>query len=127
MSETVIQNELRVMASEAGGHLWRNNNGAFKDDYGRWIRYGLNNDSEQVQRRAKSSDLIGPLPRLIKPHHVGETWGVFAAIECKPPDWSGPSSDHELAQARFIGLVLAAGGIASFVNSKEGARYVIGG
>ncbi len=118
MLETPVQQRVRITAAHAGLQLFRNNSGACYDQTGRLIRYGLGNDSEQVNRRIKSSDLIGWTPMLITADMVGRTVPVFTGIEVKASDWNpGKKLDaHETAQKTFIDLVLAAGGKAGFAN-----------
>lgn len=114
--EAGTQNRLRVAAAREGWHLWRNNTGACVDENGRHIRYGLCNDSQQLNRRVKSSDLVGIRPVLIGPQHVGTTIGQFVAREVKAPGWKYSGSDRERAQRVFIELVAAAGGDAKFTT-----------
>lgn len=115
MSEQAVQSSIRLAAAQAGLTLWRNQSGACYDESGRLIRYGLANDSAQLNKRIKSSDLIG-----ITPVNVGgRILGVFTAIEVKHAGWKGPSNDRERAQAEFIRLVREKGGIAGFATSVE--------
>ena len=79
-NEAVIQSQVRLAAAQRGITLWRNQSGACYDETGRLIRYGLANDSAQLNRRMKSSDLIGITPILVEPYHVGRALGVFTAI-----------------------------------------------
>lgn len=108
-SEAQVQQELRVLAPHMNGHLWRNNNGALKDDRGNMIRYGLANDSSRINAVLKSPDLIG----FTSINGVA----VFTAIEVKRPGWRAPTNDRERAQAAFLSLVHAGGGIASFATT----------
>lgn len=117
-SEAAVQNRLRVEASRRGGILWRNNNGATMDNEGNFIRYGLANDSAQLNKRLKSSDLIGIRPVSIEPHHVGTIMGQFWAREVKPEGWRYSATPRELAQLRYIELVTALGGDAAFSTGE---------
>ena len=83
LSETPIAQKIRLNAAYSGVYLWRNNNGAFQDDTGRWIRYGLGNDSKQMSEQFKSSDYIGIRPVIITPDMVGSLFGIFTAVETK--------------------------------------------
>ena len=83
MSERAVQQRCMLEVANAGGMIWRNNVGAYVDEHGNMVRYGLNNQSAQQNRAAASSDLIGITPVVIRPDHVGRTLGVFTAIECK--------------------------------------------
>lgn len=119
-SEEDTQNRLRVAIGGMDGFLWRNNSGALKDAKGRWIRYGLANDSQQRNATYKSSDLIGLVPRLITPQDVGKTIAQFIAIEVKRPDWHMvPSDKRAAAQWEFLKDVGARGGIASFITHPD--------
>ena len=118
-SEAAVQAKLRVRAAQLGAALWRNNSGACKDETGRLVRYGLGHDSSRISAEWKSSDLIGIMPRQIEQHHVGQVWGVFAAVEVKAPGWSKARNDREVAQGNFGANVLALGGYFKFASSVE--------
>lgn len=122
-SEALVQSETRLLAPYVGLHLFRNNRGAFKDDTGRVVRYGLANDSKQQNQIVKSADLIGWELRTITPADVGKTLPVFASIEIKPEGWKPPRSGDALAdyeaQLAWAHLVLNAGGRAQFVTDAE--------
>jgi len=126
-NEAVIQSQVRLAAAQRGITLWRNQSGACYDETGRLIRYGLANDSAQLNRRLKSSDLIGITPILVEPHHVGRALGVFTAIEVKHAGWRGPSNDRERAQAEFIRVVREKGGIAGFTASIDDMERMLCG
>lgn len=120
MAESEIQQQIRLAAAAAGVRVFRNNSGAFQDDKGRWIRYGLANESKQYNEVCKSSDLICITPVTITPEMVGKTLGVFTAIECKSPGWKLlPSDKRGKAQLTFINLIRSAGGIGGFARSVE--------
>jgi len=115
-TETGVQKRERLNAPRCGGLLWRNNVGACEDVRGNHIRYGLANDSRQMNQKIKSSDLIGITPVIITPDHMGMQLGVFTAIECKHPGWVWKGDDHEQAQWAFGQLVLSHGGMFRFAN-----------
>lgn len=118
ISEAGVQNIVRLEASKKGIRLWRNNVGAYQDEYGNFIRYGLANDSQAMNRAIKSSDLVGIRPVLIEPHMVGYTIGQFVAREIKSGNWRYKGTKHEQAQSRFLELVCTMGGDGSFANSE---------
>lgn len=117
-NEATVSNNVRLEASRVGARLFRNNVGACMDKRDRLIRYGLCNESKQMNDTIKSSDLIGIKPVLITPEHVGATIGQFVARECKAGDWKYKGDSHELAQLRFLELVNGLGGDACFVNCE---------
>lgn len=119
-SEAATQQMVRLRVAQRGGIAWRNNSGACQDETGRMIRYGLGNDSQQVNRIMKSSDLIGITPVLIQPGHVGHIIGVFTAYECKAPGWKyRQEDDRAAAQFNFGKKVMALGGIFQFVTNPN--------
>ena len=65
MRESAAASHIRLDAAYLGVDLWRNNNGAFEDKTGRWVRYGLCNDSAALAKLVKSSEVIGiPLDKI---------------------------------------------------------------
>ena len=126
MRESAAASHIRLDAAYLGVELYRNNNGAFQDETGRWIRYGLCNESAQQSKLVKSSDLIGICPVTITPDMVGQTIGVFVAVETKPSGWKLlPSDDRGLAQKKFHDIVKKAGGFAGFASTVADFRNII--
>lgn len=117
-SEAAIQTRVRLEASRKGARLFRNNVGATYDESGRFIRFGLCNDSKQMNAAVKSSDLIGLRPVMIEPRHVGSVFGQFVAREIKAATWRFTGTDREVAQLHFMEIVIALGGDAAFANSE---------
>jgi hypothetical protein len=116
-SEAAVQTRIRLEASKKGLRLWRNNVGAAQTDNG-FLRYGLANESKQMNNMIKSSDLIGIRPIRIEPHHVGSIIGQFVAREVKAADWIYTNSKREQAQLAFLELVAGMGGDAAFAISE---------
>ena len=114
--EAWLQSAVRLESSQKGWRMFRNNNGALQDKTGRWVRYGLANDSEQLNKKLKSGDLIGPKPVLIEPWHVGHTIAQFTSLECKPVGWQYTGTEREVAQLAWINMILSLGGDARFVS-----------
>lgn len=126
MREAAVQQRVQLELARRGALVYRNNVGACVDETGRMIRYGLANDSAQMNKVLKSSDLIGVVPVLIGPQHVGRTLGVFAAVEVKHPGWHlTPGDSRAHAQAKFIELVRSVGGIGGFVNDPAQVEALI--
>lgn len=113
-SEAAIQTQVRLEASRLGGRLWRNNVGAGVLQDGSFIRWGLCNDSAQLNKIVKSSDLCGIMPVTITPAHVGQTFGRFLCREVKEAGWKWRGTEREVAQARWINMINALGGDAGF-------------
>lgn len=120
MNEASIQSLVRLRCAKLGRPVWRNNVGVLLDSRGVPVRYGLANDSKQVNEHVKSGDLIGINPVLITPAMVGTVVGQFMSIECKRANWKfNPNDPHELAQMRWAELVMLAGGSAQFTTTGE--------
>jgi len=128
-SESSVAQRVRLYCSEQFRTvLFRNNVGAYQDRNGQWVRYGLANESKQMNKYTKSSDLIGLTPVVITQEMVGRTVAVFTAIETKREGYEPVGNeqvDHYTAQQRFCDLVLRNGGIAGIVDSSEKAVGVI--
>jgi hypothetical protein len=113
-SEAYAQSQVRLEAPRRSFRLHRNNVGVLKDESGRPVRFGLANDSRQLNEVLKSSDLIGWRPVLITPEHVGRTIAQFVSIECKAPGWIYRGTDREKAQKQWLDLVNQDGGLGFF-------------
>lgn len=118
-SEAAVQAATRVQASNVGMRVWRNNVGVLKDERGVPVRFGLANDSPQVNERIKSGDLIGIRPRIITPQDVGQRIGQFVSWECKHGGWRYTGQGREGAQLNWIHLVQSLGGEARFINDEK--------
>ena len=104
---------------------WRNNVGATPSEcpecgaHTTPVRYGLANDSQRLNAKVKSSDLILAIPRTITPHDVGRTIAQFGAVECKRPGWQFNQNDkRESAQLAWLALVRKLGGFATFSTGE---------
>jgi hypothetical protein len=115
MNEASVQSLVRLEAAKRGWKLFRNNTGVLLNPKGQPIRFGLCNDSKQVNEKFKSGDLIGIKQVVITPDMVGRVIGQFVSIECKHEGWKPSLSDaHEIAQRNWAQLVRDAGGYAEF-------------
>ena len=113
-SEAAVQAAVRLEAARKGVRLFRNNVGSLVDSRGVPVRYGLANDSKQVNEVMKSANLIGWRPLLIEPRHVGTVVAQFVSREVKAVGWHYTGSDREPAQLAWAQLVTAGGGDAAF-------------
>lgn len=119
MNEATIQAHVRLAAAKAGWKLFRNNVGVLLDSRGVPVRYGLANDSKQLNALVKSGDLIGCRPVLITPDMVNTVIGQFVSIECKRENWKyNPNDPHQAAQMRWAELITANGGYAIFSKGE---------
>lgn len=119
--ESTVQQDLQLYSRHNNCNLMRNNCGAFKDETGRTIRFGLNNISKKHQENSASSDLIGITQVKITSDMVGQTIGVFTAVECKKEAWNHKKKfdTREQAQSNFIKWVKSLGGFAGFANKLD--------
>jgi hypothetical protein len=125
-SETVVSQGARLMMAQLGGLPMRNNVGVAVDETGRHIRYGLMNTSAPENKEFKSSDLIGPIPIIIQPHHVGKLLGVMSVFETKHSDWHmTPGDKRAAAQLRFIELMRSVGAIGGFVTDPAQVKQYV--
>ena len=106
-SEAVVSDTIRIQAARVGCVLLRNNSGVMIDATGRHVRFGLGNDSKQINAVRKSPDLIG--------------WtchGLFIAVETKHAGWRfNASHPDEVAQLAFLEWIMRSGGIGCFATS----------
>lgn len=114
--EAWAQSAVRLEAAQRGYLVWRNNVGALQDAGGRWVRFGLANDSPALNAKIKSSDLIGLRPVTITPQHVGRVIGQFWSREIKAPGWKFTGDAHETAQEAWNTLIVSHGGDAGFTT-----------
>lgn len=112
MKESNIQQDVRLALSQSGVVSFRNNSGAYEDERGRWVRYGVGQPG--------GSDLIGWRQIVVTPDMVGKSLAVFVAVEVKTP--TGKATE---AQMNFLDQVNKAGGIAGIVRSKEDALALL--
>lgn len=124
--ESTIQQEVQRDARFFNCHLMRNNSGAFTDDTGRTVRFGLGNISQKHSDRIKSSDLIGFTQVVINQEMVGKTVAIFTAIECKKEEWDENKKfdSREVAQNNFLHWITVMGGIAFFANSVDKVKLM---
>jgi hypothetical protein len=117
-SESTIQAEIRMKASSQGIRLWRNNVGCAKTDHG-FIRYGLANETPEMNRKIKSADLIGITPYTVKQEDVGRVLGVFTSIEVKREGWKTSGKERDSGQSMWMKIVQSLGGIAKIISSAD--------
>lgn len=117
-SEAAMQNRVRLQASQRGWLLFRNNVGAGTLQNGRFMRWGVANDSAAMNQHIKSGDLIGVKPVVIMPDMVGLTIGQFVSREIKKPNWHYTGNEHERAQRRWVDLLASYGADAAFSTGE---------
>lgn len=117
-SEAAVQQRVRVAMTNAGMMNWRNNVGAMMDDKGNMVRFGLCNDTAKLNKRIKSSDLIGINNTPITLDMVGQPRGQFVAREVKEQSWKFTGTGREVAQLKFGQIVIAAGGDFAFTTGS---------
>src|ERR1700692_839062 len=114
-SESRQQALVRLEAARKDILSWRNNVGALPDRTGRIVRYGLANDSKQMNEVIKSSDLIMLRKVPITYSMVGTVIGQFVCREMKEEGWKfNPNDPHEVAQQTWNNLINSYGGDAQF-------------
>lgn len=118
MSEAGVQSRVRAEASRRGCRLWRNNVGAGYADDGRFMRWGLANDSSAINAVVKSADLIGIRPRIIQPGDIGKLFGQFLSREVKAGGWRYSGTERERAQLNWANLINSLGGDAGFATGE---------
>lgn len=118
VSEAAVQNAVRLEAARKGIKLFRNNVGVLQDMNGRPVRYGLANDSKQVNERIKSADLIGWRRVEINHSHVGTVIAQFVSRECKEHGWQYTGEGRESAQLAWATMIVADGGDARFCTGE---------
>lgn len=130
--EAWAQQQARLKAARQGALAWRNNVGAtpakercacpkcgFAFEIKRQpIRYGLANDSAQLNSRIKSSDLILAIPRVVRPQDVGATIAQFGSLEVKRPGWHYTGKGQEPGQMAWLSLIQKIGGYAAFTTGE---------
>lgn len=116
--EHKVQDDARLLASQMGWRLFRNNKGVLLDARGVPVRFGLCNETAALGKRLRSSDLIGIRPVEITLDMVGTTIGQFVAREIKKVGWKYKGTEHEEAQLRFGELVIGLGGDFKFWNGS---------
>ena len=105
-------------ASKFDSLMMRNNSGVLLNPDTRTpVRFGLGNDSQQVNKVFKSSDLIGVTPVKCM---CGHTYGVFTAIEVKHSDAIlSHRNPIYAAQRNFVNVINKKAGLAGFVKNQK--------
>lgn len=119
-SESFAASECRLALSHYKVIQMRNNVGVLEDVNGTPVRYGLCNETKQMNQVMKSSDDVNILPYVVKPQDVGRKLGIFLGVEHKKPNWVYTGKGRETAQLTFQRMVRSAGGVALFANSAKG-------
>lgn len=125
-SEAAVQERERLStARNPNLILWRNQVGAAETVDGRQLRFGLANDSQQMNKIVKSADLIGIWRYRVQPQDVGRDLGVFVSDELKAEDWTARASDTRYqAQLTWATLVASYGGVSIIHNGMPGTTLL---
>jgi len=118
-SESRVQAIEQLKAARRGAWLMRNNSGAYKDETGRQVRYGLGNVSKKFNEVCKSPDLCGIEPVVITADMVGTTIGRALLRECKPEGWKYTGTPREVAQKKFLDKARSMGADAYFTDGTS--------
>ena len=112
MSETDIQNRIRISLAKIGARLFRRHVGTLYARDGTPIRVGV----------PGQADLDGWFPVTITPTMVGKTIAVYIAVEVK-------SEEGRLTknQSQFLSIVNQAGGIGVMARSEQQALDLVQG
>lgn len=124
--EQIAQDEVRLTAASVSMRLLRNNRGAFKNEHGRLVRFGLGNESEK-DKDFLSSDEIGGTMVTITPEMVGKTVFIFTAIEVKPKGFKMRQfkpGTREYGQLKFLEWVVSMGGFGGFATCADDLRAI---
>jgi hypothetical protein len=122
-SEAVVEQQIKLEAMRRGCILWRNNVGACTDNTGRLIRYGLANDSAQMNKEVKSGDLIGIKFTTVTLDMVGQTIGQFVSVEVKKEGWKYTGRGREVAQQKWVDIVRWYGGLSQFAAGVDDLQF----
>lgn len=138
-TEAAVLAAVRLEYARRGYRLFRNNSGQLRRTeptyitpdmvgtvrnveplHAQPVRFGLGNDSPQINAVLKSSDLIGWNPTLVTSDMVGTCVARFVSFECKPSDWRlTPGDKRAQAQNNWLRLVLEGGGDARFMTGVD--------
>lgn len=116
-SESRQQSLVRLEAAQRRNvYLFRNNVGAGTMDTGSFVRWGLANDSEAMNKAVKSADLIGFRSKLITKDDVGQVIAQFVSREVKRANWHWTDTPENQAQLKWAALINTHGGDAAIVT-----------
>ena len=121
-SEAEVLQDIRLGLSVTGVRAFRNNVGVAVDRTGRSVRYGIANESRNMNSKIKSSDLICIAPVIITLDMVGMKIGRFMAIEVKREGWRYTGTGREPAQLAWLDLINSLGGDGRFATCMEDLR-----
>lgn len=120
LSEAGVQSRVRLEAAQKDVRLFRNNSGAGQLVNGSFVRWGLANDSEAINKNFKSPDLIGWRKRLIVAADIDTYMGQCVLRECKPSNWKyDPTRERDVAQLNFLTMAATDGCDAAFATTAD--------
>jgi hypothetical protein len=116
--------KVRVRATAWFCRLFRNNSGVLPSiDSNRPVRFGLGNESKELNREMKSHDYIGFTPIVITQDMVGNKVAVFTSVETKAEGFEVKKKyskkSREQAQNNWSILIRENGGIAGFASTPD--------
>lgn len=124
--EQKAQDDVALGAASLNMRLLRNNRGAFKNEYGNLVRFGLGNESAK-DKDFLSSDLIGGTQVVITPEMVGKTVFIMTAVECKPAGFKMRQfkpGTRERGQLNFLEWIVSMGGFGGFATCKADLQAI---
>lgn len=123
MSERPLTDEIMLAASALGARLFRQNTGVG------WVGKLVNKTANLVTLEnprplraglcVGSSDIIGIAPVVVTQDMVGQTIGLFVAVEVKA------GAGLSVEQKRFLAMVKSCGGLACVAHKVDDAIDLI--
>ena len=121
--EAKASQSVRLRATAWGARVFRNNSGVLLNEVGVPVRFGVGNESKEINKKMKTGDFIGWTPITITQDMVGKQVAVFTNIEAKAVGFKHrktyPAGSRENGQQNFNNIVNLANGIAGFAADNN--------